>query len=199
MFVWPRVTFTYLIQLMMNYLSWPWNPLKVRRGQGCPAHVFSVLYPHTVRLTFPDSYEAHKLPNVPKSKLMRGGKLFTHKCFSTHHPETGTQRRIRRREQKVAAHMACGCFRKVLCYTLRFSTLWFHLKTHANQETTGERWILLASPAWLCKHYRHLLVLPANCKENYPGFQLEIHQAKENHSLLHCHWSLTDQWMCLCR
>lgn len=49
--------------------------------------------------------------------------------FSTHHPETGTQRRIRRREQMITAHRGCGSFGKVLCCSWWSNTLWFHLKT----------------------------------------------------------------------
>lgn len=48
----------------------------------------------------------------------------------THHPETGTQRRIRRGEQKVAAHRACGRFGKVLRHTWWFNAPWSHLKTN---------------------------------------------------------------------
>lgn len=42
-------------------------------------------------------------------------------CYSTHYSETGTQRGIRRGEQKVTAHGRCGCFRM-----RPFHTWWFH-------------------------------------------------------------------------
>lgn len=59
-------------------------------------------------------------------------------CFIAHHSETGTQRGIRRRKQKAAAHGARGCFRERLRRT-RFSTSSSLLQMQRKQQVrTGD-------------------------------------------------------------
>lgn len=50
--------------------------------------------------------------------------------FSTYHSETGTQRRVWRGEQRVAARTTCHRFGRVLHHSGCFNATLLHLTTH---------------------------------------------------------------------